>query len=102
MKGIVFGVNKQRADRKLEDIIEKYEFMKIPIIMRIKNSTQNTASFENGDYWIAVSANTNARGYAVNIAYIDKKISPEVMRAICLPCVKALPYNAIHYFGQEN
>jgi len=76
--------------------------MKIPIVARIKCSTQNTASFENGDYWIAVSVDTNARGYAVNIAYIDKEIPPEVIRAICLPHVKALPYNAIHYFGQEN
>ena len=101
MKGIVFGATRQRADRELEDIIKKYEFMKTPIIARIKHSAQNTASFENGDYWIAINANSNVRGYAVNVAYIDEEIPPEIVRIICLPCVRALPYNAIHYFGQE-
>ena len=101
MKGIVFGATRQRADRELEDIIKKYEIMRIQPIKRIKTSAQNTVSFENGDYWIAVSADTNARGYAVNVAYVDEKIPPEVVNVICLPCIKALPYTAIHYFGQE-
>lgn len=101
MKGIVFGATRQRADRELENIIEKYEIMKIPIVARIKNSAQNTASFKNGDYWIAVSADANARGHVVNVAYIDEEIPPEVINIICLPCIKALPYNAIYYFGQE-
>lgn len=96
MTGIVFGSTIKRANEKLEEIIKNYHIEPVSIV-NTKDGIK--ASFKNGDYWIAVSANKNSRGHCANIGYIDRELPIEVVNAVCLPCIKAFPWTGVQYFG---
>lgn len=102
MRGIVFGRDRQTADKELKFIIDKYQFINIKYDRYIVNSSATECYLSNGDHWLAVGSTDCLRGMACNIAYIDRGINIDTINYIILPMVKSYPYTAVHYYGEPN
>lgn len=99
MKGIVFGSTIERANKKLKEIINNYEKYHIKSVSVIKTEYNMRAGFVNGDYWESTTVSSSSKGYCANIGYIDREIPIELINAMCIPCIKALPWTGVQYFG---
>jgi hypothetical protein len=99
MQGIVYGATYESADWKLNEIIQNYEQLGIrPTYMTNHSKWNNWVEYENGDTWRAVRAGDSARGYKTNIAYIDNRISREIIRTIIMPSNIGQPFHAYKFF----
>lgn len=101
MKGIVWAVTIEKANEKLEEIIEEYAKIRINSVKRVVNLSTHisTVTFDNGDYWQAVQATEQGKGQRCNISYIDRQLEKYVTTIkIIKQCTTAMPYNAINYF----
>ena len=90
MRGIVWGSSFQIAKNKLKEIEEQYERLGYKPLTKRNGNASNTYElvYANGDMWQAVRAGENARGYKVNVSYIDRSISDYLIDAVIkqLPC----------------
>ena len=102
MRGAVWGATMQRARVKLQQIIEEYELIGIKLTKQVNSLSSAWAEFENGDIWKAVSASDSARGNKINVSYIDRAISEDIVNKIIKPCTIAHPFQAIHYYWTEG
>ena len=100
MRSIVWGSNFQIAKNKLKEIEEQYERLGYKPLSKRNGNASNTYElvYANGDMWQAVRAGENARGYKVNISYIDRSITDDIIDRIIKPATISPPYTAIHYF----
>ena len=100
MRGIVWGSSFQIAKNKLKEIEEQYERLGYKPLTKRNRNASNTYElvYANGDMWQAVRAGENARGYKVNISYIDRSIPDDIIDRIIKPATISPPYTAIHYF----
>ena len=100
MRGIVWGSSFQIAKNKLKGIEERYERLGYKPLTKRKGNASNTYElvYANGDMWQAVRAGENARGYKVNVSYIDRAIPDHLIDTIIKPATISPPYTAIHYF----
>lgn len=102
MIGIVWGKTKARADNKLAQIVENYNWKGIkPVKIKNSNYISNFVEFDNGDTWKAVYASENARGNKCNISYIDKGIDIETIQTIIYPSTCCQPFQAFKFFWGE-
>ena len=100
MRGIVWGSSFQIAKNKLKEIEEQYERLGYKPLTKRNGNASNTYElvYANGDMWQAITASTNARGYKVNVSYIDRAIPDHLIDTIIKPATISPPYTAIHYF----
>ena len=100
MRGIVWGSSFQIAKNKLKEIEEQYERLGYKPLTKRNGNASNTYElvYANGDMWQAVRAGENARGYKVNISYIDRSMPDDLIDTIIKPATISPPYTAIHYF----
>ena len=100
MRGIVWGNSFQTAKNKLKEIEAQYEKLGYKPLSKRNGNRINVYEvvYANGDMWQAIAANTNARGYKVNISYIDRSIPDDLIDTIIKPATISPPYTAIHYF----
>ena len=98
MKGIIWGKPTKSANQRFEIILQNYERMGIECIKCINSRTRREAIFENGDFWLAISANESSRGHKCNISYIDSRLNSYIIRLIIMPSTSALPFSGISYF----
>lgn len=100
MKGIVWGLTFERANKKLLDIKAKYEFMHIPIEIERQGNHIHSIVYTNGDTWKAVSVKDSARGNRANVAYIERGIAKDPkLLAIAQRCLIEFPWSAYRYYG---
>lgn len=100
MRGIVWGSSFQIAKNKLKEIEEQYERLGYKPLTKRNGNASNTYElvYANGDMWQAVRVSENARGYKVNVSYIDRAIPDHLIDTIIKPATISPPYTAIHYF----
>jgi len=73
---IVYGSTKEKAFNKLQELLDNINQEDIhKVIKTSPNTGIFTIELKNGDYYKAISANDNARGYRWQYAYIDRNIS---------------------------
>lgn len=99
MKGIIWYKTFQQGCKQLDIIISNYELINIKPQRIRKSSYYYNVEFENGDEWNIASLMESSRGKCCNIGYIpfEMKTSKEAV-AIAYPCIKNLPYQAIHFY----
>ncbi len=99
MKGIIYCNKLEKGLEQFEKIVRDYKKIGIEILGRAKATTNSvSATFANGDYWIATVVRDSVRGSRCNIAYIDEMIPDSVTQTIIKPTIKALPYQAYKYY----
>lgn len=74
--------NRNKAAQKLREIIEEKLRCGINIITYRKRQYNAEAIFSDGEEWIILKADNNARGYRWRKAYVDYDISKEVIDLI--------------------
>lgn len=97
MKGVVYGLTKESAFNKLEEIILDYEKVKYKVAVKICQKNLLRVVFDNNDVWEAYVPKPSMRGRAYNIAYIDHRLGADDLDII-MPSMKALPYQAWRRF----
>lgn len=100
MRGIVFYKNRDAGLEQFYKIKENYEYFHIKCV-NMKDGA-SSMSFENGDHWILLGTDCCCRGRRANVAYIERSISEEVLKALIAPMITAYPYQAIHLYGDGN
>lgn len=98
MKGVIWGETFRSAKEQLNKIIDGYERLGYERTYIRKDQ----ALFENGDIWVIKNASNPVPGLRANIAYIDKRIDPQVIEEIIKPSLTLPPYTAIHYYFPEE
>lgn len=77
---IIYGSTMERAFNKLQELLDS---MNQEDINKVIKTSPNTGIFtielNNGDYYKAIRASDNARGYRWQYAYIDKDIGQEAL-----------------------
>lgn len=102
MKGLVFGLTLDRAQEKMDKIIEDYEFYwNIKPKKICSNRSGYSVIFENNDTWYAGSFFEGQRGRKANIIYVDRDLSINDMEIIKC-CLINVPYGAINYYQAKN
>lgn len=76
------GGNRYKAEQKLKEIIEEKVRCGINMITYCKNLYNSEAIFSDGEEWIILNANENARGYRWRKAYVDFDIPKEIIDLI--------------------
>ena len=103
MKGIIFYESDFiKANEELKKIVDKYNFMHIPVEHCHYKKIGSYARFENGDTWQVVKANEGARGCRCNIAYIERSIDYNIYYRRIAPCMIDFPFAAIRLWGEGN
>lgn len=103
MTGIIFYESDFiKANEELKKIVDKYNFMLIPVEQCHYKKSGSYARFENGDTWQVVKATETARGYRCNIAYIERCINRDIYHYIICHSMIDLPYSAIRLWGEGN
>ena len=104
MRGIVFYKNRDAGLEQFYNIKENYEyFLRIKCVnIQLRQDGSASMSFENGDQWILLGTDFCCRGRRANVAYIERSISEEVLKALIAPMITAYPYQAIHLYGDGN
>jgi len=91
-KIIVYGSTIERAFNKLQELLDH---MNLKDIRKVTKTSPNTGIFtvelKNGDYYIALKACDNVRGYRWQYAYIDKDINQELLDHVVV--CKFIPEN---------
>ena len=88
---LIYGSTVERAFNKLQELIDN---MNPNDIKRIKKSPScgiYTVELHNGDYYKAIKASDNARGYRWQYTYIDTDIDKELLD--CVIACKFIPEN---------
>ena len=99
MKGIIFYKNSyEKAFEKLEEIINNYKKLNYSITQYKKSRLDTVITFSNGDYWQIKKANEHSRGFACNIAYIEREIEKTIVDTIIMPTIKAKPYTGFNFW----
>lgn len=99
MRGIVWAYLTDDANEKLLEIEEQYARMDIKPVRRVMSRANGSwMQFDNGDVWKVVRASDSRRGNSVNVSYIDRRISQEVINTIIKPATKAMPYQAFRFY----
>ena len=99
MRGIVWSFHTDDAIDQLLQIENDYKRLGIEPVNRVVGPNHNSyITFANGDMWRVVRASDSGRGYAANIAYIDIRISQEVINEIIKPATKSWPYQAFKFY----
>ena len=78
--------NRYKAEQKLKEIIEEKVRCGINMITYRTNLYNLEAIFSDGEEWITLNANNNARGYRWRKAYVDYDISKEIITCLITPC----------------
>jgi len=82
---IVYGSTTEKAFNKLQELLDKMEKVNIKAVK--KSSVENgqfSIELYNGDYYQAIRASDNARGYRWQYAYIGMDISKELLDHVVL------------------
>jgi len=99
MKGIIYYESSfEKANEELKKMVDRYNQMNIPVTKCHYKKIGSWAEFENGDIWKVVKANESARGFACNIAYIERGIEKSIIDTIIKPALKAKPYTAFNFW----
>jgi hypothetical protein len=101
MKGAIWCSSLARGNEQLEKVIKDYAKNDIkPIENRgyVKTHFGNNVTFDNGDYWKVIPARTTARGYCINISYIDNKIDKEIVNKVIIPATRSYPFQGYKYY----
>lgn len=98
MKGVVYGLTRETAYDKLEEIIQDYEKAKYQVAFKGYMTNELRVIFNNNDTWEACVPSERRRGRAYNIAYIDHRIDVELLDSVIMPSLKALPFQAWRRF----
>ena len=99
MKGVVwYYKDKEAAINKLLQIKDSYNKIGIEIIKSSQSSNNYSFTFDNGDYWRIIYAGDSSRGYRMNISYISKDISNDIIISMIKHCTTAYPYTAYHFY----
>lgn len=101
--GIVHGIiwsysSREKADKKLNEIIENYDQMGITATHVRRNSWEYSVQFKNGDRWEVKSAKESSRGSKCNVSLVDSEIPLDVFNVIIRPCTIAKPFSAIDFY----
>lgn len=103
IKGVVYyNSNLDNAIDQLNQIEERYNYMKIATIHKHYCYYSTQIQFENGDVWRIMKADDSARGCRWNIAYIERSISYDIYQCIINPTANVFPYCGIHLWGEGN
>ncbi|HHU59551.1 TPA: hypothetical protein GXZ34_01340 [bacterium] len=82
-KIIIFGSSMQRANNKLQSILDN---MRVGDIEQVRKGYNNfTVQLKNGDIYIAKTASESCRGYKWQYAYIDALINEDLLYTVILP-----------------
>ena len=83
-KIIIYGSTRNRAYKKLEKILNNMSYGDVKRVS--KSEYYFTADLMNGDRYMAVIANDNARMHRWHYAFIDNLIDIKVLDQIVFPC----------------
>jgi hypothetical protein len=82
-KIIIFGSSMQRANNKLQSILDN---MRVGDIEQVRKGYNDfTVQLKNGDIYIAKTASESCRGYRWQYAYIDALINEDLLYTVILP-----------------
>lgn len=99
MKGIIwYYTDRKYGLDRFEQLIKDYEKIKIKAVKRSVSQFNYSVTFENGDNWILVSANTASRSQACNVGLIERGTPENIIHEIIMPCIKNYPYRAYNYY----
>lgn len=102
MKGIIYCNKIEAGLEQFKKIIEDYNAIGIKCEKPRISTNQAFVDFDNGDRWTVVKATDGARGYACNVAYIDRMINDDLVEKVIMPTIKAFPYQAYRYYNWKN
>ena len=77
MKGLIWGPTFKIADKKLNEIKQKYLFYQYTIKQEIQSKYRHIIVFDNGDIWKAINANKCHLGERANISYVHRSLLSE-------------------------
>ncbi len=80
---LVYGSTKERANYKLEELLNNMKYGDVLNVMKSYN--QFVVTMKNGDIYKSVTASDNARGHRWHYAYIDSSINSELIDCVILP-----------------
>ena len=100
MKGIIWYTSKSNAQHQLTELIARYNAINIQVEEYKKGAIQESVRFENGDFWKTCQAYENSRGNCCNISFVEKSINPEFYERVIRYATRALPYQAIWFYGE--
>ena len=99
MRGIVWGLTLQDAQKQLERIERDYEILQVAnLVSKLIYKHEIRLEYDNGDCWRAVRASGNHCGLRCSISYIDARIDEDIVTYIIKPSTIYGPYHAINYF----
>jgi hypothetical protein len=101
MKGAIWCSSISKGNIELEKIIKDYARDGIkPIENRGYKKTYfgNNVTFDNGDFWKVIPARESARGYCVNISYIDSEIDKDTVNTVIIPATRSYPFQGYKYY----
>lgn len=84
MRIIVYGLTKQRAYNKLEELLSNIKYGDILKVM--KSSMEFKVLLKNGNTYQAVVASDSARGHKWGYAIIDSLIDKKLVDTVIFPC----------------
>lgn len=73
--------SKEKARTKLNEVIEEKKNKGIELL-KLRKGLRDEAIFSDGEMWMTVNADSNARGYRWKKAYVDKDIPQDVILEI--------------------
>jgi len=84
MKILVYGVTRERARSKLQDLLDNFKHGDVNKVSKGYNDF--VVELKNGDIYKTVTANDSSRGHKWDYAYIDNLIDVELTNNIIMPC----------------
>lgn len=101
--GVIHGIiwsynNKEKANNKLNEIIENYAYIGIIATNIRRGNREYSVQFKNGDRWEVKNANDSSRGLKCNISLVDPETPMEIFNVIIRPCTIAKPFHAIGFY----
>lgn len=101
MKGVIWTCDRfGDGIEKLQYIRDRYIWSGINIVREVYSRNNSWVEFDNGDMWRVASASDNSRGIRCNIAWIDSRISREVLQTVVLRTL--VSYNNPCYYEFYN
>lgn len=101
MKGVIWSCDRNGDGiDKLKYIIDRYEWSGIPALGITLSRNNAWAEFANGDVWRVAGASDNSRGIRSNIAWIDSRISQEMLETVVLRTL--VSFNGPRYYEFYN
>ena len=101
MKGAIWTCDRfGDGVEKLQYIRDRYIWSGVDVVREVHSRSSSWVEFDNGDIWRVISASDNSRGIRCDIAWIDSRISREVVQTIILPTL--VSYNGPRYYEFYN